>query len=75
MGKARAKAQVDLATYLKEIFDSKDLTDEVVAVRLLRALESSASDPKTRQLLPPHTMEILRLLQGRIGEGGLEGRK
>ncbi len=75
MGRARAKAQVDLATHLKEIFDSKDLTDEVVAVRLLRALESSASDPKTRQLLPPHTVEILRLLQGRIGEGGLEGRK
>ncbi len=75
LGRARAKAQVDLATHLKEIFDSGDLTDEVVAVRLLRALENSAYDPKTRQLLPPHTMEILRLLQGRIGEGGLEGRR
>lgn len=76
MGRARAKAQLDLATHLKGIFESGELTDEVVAVRLLRSLENAASDPKTRQLLPPHTLEIFRLLQGRIkGEGEQEGRR
>lgn len=76
LGRARAKAQVDLAIHLKEIFESGDLPDEVIAVRLLRSLETSASDPKTRQLLPPHTLEILRLLQGKIGgERDREGNR
>lgn len=68
--RARALAQQDLAVHLNRIYDST-INQEVLAVRLMQALESVAADPRTRQLLPANTVELVqhtaRMLS--IGDG------
>lgn len=66
--RARALAQQDLATHLNQIFLTT-LNREVLAVRLLQSLEKVAADPKTRQLLPPNVLEMMRFAQQLLTPG------
>ena len=70
---ARALAQRDLTESLAKILNSGGASDEVMALRVLQALESAATDPKTRQLLPGDTISLMKnlhewLLPGKAAE-------
>lgn len=58
--RALSNAQQDLWYTLNQIFSIPEYTDEALALRLMQALESAAADPKTRELLPSNTIDILR---------------
>ena len=57
--RARALAQQDLTVSLNTIIQSTN-HPEVMAIRLLQAFELIASDPRTLQLLPPNTIEMMK---------------
>ena len=57
---ARIQAQHDFVKYLSQIYQSNGTTKEILALRILQALEEAAADPKTRQLLPEDTFSMLR---------------
>ncbi len=57
--RARALAQQDLASSLTTIMQTTS-SPEVLAVRLMQALEAVGSDPRTVQLLPQNTIELMR---------------
>jgi hypothetical protein len=38
-------------------------SEEIVALRILQALESAASDPHTQQLLPSDTIALMRTIR------------
>jgi hypothetical protein len=57
--RARAMAQQDLAASLTTIIETTS-SQEVLAVRLMQALETVGADPQTFQLLPPNTIELMR---------------
>jgi hypothetical protein len=57
---ARIQAQQDFVQYLSQIYQSNGTTKEILALRVLQALEEAAADPKTRQLLPDDTFSMLR---------------
>lgn len=59
-GRAMTEAQRDLWYGLNQIFSSREVTDEVLALRVMQALETAAADPKTHDLLPATTIEVLR---------------
>ena len=59
---ARAQAQHDLTQALSQIFEHGAGSDEVMALRVFQALESVAADPKTRQLLPGETINLMNNL-------------
>jgi hypothetical protein len=63
-GRAQAEAQQDLWFSLSRIFELHEHSDEALAIRVLQALEMAASDPKTRQLLPSNTMDLLTRAHG-----------
>jgi hypothetical protein len=56
----RMQAQQEFIQSLCQIYKSDATTREVLALRVLQALESAALDPKTRQLLPEDTFSMLR---------------
>jgi hypothetical protein len=58
--RARAKAQQDLAASLNSIFQRDDISQEVMAVRILETLDRVAADPKTRQLIPPQISDLIK---------------
>ncbi|HZU86556.1 MAG TPA: hypothetical protein VFF78_03665, partial [Anaerolineaceae bacterium] len=61
--RARADAQRDMIRGLSEILNRGGVSKEALAWRVLQALEQAAVDPQTRQLLPEHTLNTLRMLR------------
>jgi hypothetical protein len=59
---ARALAQRSLTQALNQIFQDGKGNNEVMALRVLQALEGIAADPKTRQLLPGQTIDLMNNL-------------
>ena len=57
---ARIQAQREFVQSLCQIYKSDATSREILALRVLQALESAALDPKTRQLLPEDTFSMLR---------------
>jgi hypothetical protein len=57
--RARALAQREMTFALGKIFEHGEVTDEVLAIRVLQALESAAADPKTREFLPSDTINLM----------------
>jgi len=77
-GRALADAQQDLWYHLSQIFTVGEFSEEALALRVMQALETAASDPKTRELLPTTTLEMLRYINTVLtshhlpaGDGGL----
>ncbi len=62
-GRAHAQAQQDLWRSLRQIFDQRDFSDEALALRVLQTLDQAAADPRTRALLPAHTIDLLDKLR------------
>jgi hypothetical protein len=58
--RARTQAQRELVQCLAQIYRSDGSSKEILALRVLQALEMAASDPQTRQLLPEDTFSMLR---------------
>jgi hypothetical protein len=58
--RALADAQHDLWYQLSQIFSVQEHSEEALALRVMQALETAAADPKTRELLPATTMDMLR---------------
>lgn len=61
--RARIQKQQELAINLREIFEEPNNSKEVIAIRLLQALESIAADKDTRRLLPAETINILQSIR------------
>jgi hypothetical protein len=55
-----ADAQAGIITQLLNILESQKYTEEIMAIRLLQALESAAAEPETRKLLPRNTIQLMR---------------
>ncbi len=60
--KALIDTQQNLRRSLRELFSVTDYSDEALALRLIQALETASSDPKTRQLLPGNTIDLMRYI-------------
>ena len=60
--KARAQAQRELMFDLNQILKGKQ-PRQVLALKIMDSLEKAASNPKTRDLLPRETLELMRNLQ------------
>lgn len=58
--RARIEAQQDFVRRLSEIYQANGNSKEILALRVLQALEMAAADPKTRQLLPEDTFSMLK---------------
>ena len=58
--RARIDAQRDFVRRLSEIYRANENSKEILALRVLQALEMAATDPKTRQLLPDDTFTMLQ---------------
>jgi hypothetical protein len=59
IARARALAQRDIAANLNIILQQTDLPREILAVRILQAIENLAADGKTKDLLPGGTLDII----------------
>jgi len=69
--RARIQAQRELAHSLSQIFQNNEHSKEVLAVRVLQALESLAADPNTQRLLPADTISLLRTIHDWLLPGDL----
>jgi len=58
--RARAVAQQDIVTSLNAILRQTEIPQEVLAIRVLQALETLASDTTTKDLLPGGTMDAMK---------------
>lgn len=58
--RARALAQRDIVTNLNAILQQTEIPQEVLAVRIMQALESLATDSVTKDLLPGGTMDVIK---------------
>jgi hypothetical protein len=58
--RARINAQQDFVRRLSEIYQGNENSKEILALRVLQALEMAATDPQTRQLLPEDTFSMLQ---------------
>lgn len=65
-GRALANAQHDLWNSLNQLFSYQEFTDEALALQVMHELETAAADPKTRQLLPANTLEVMRYVNSMI---------
>ncbi len=61
--RALADAQQNLWYHLSQLFSSNEFTDEALALCVMQALEEAAADPRTKELLPANTMDIMRQMQ------------
>jgi hypothetical protein len=61
--KARAEAQGRIIGNLIEIFEKSEHSQEALAILLMNALETAATEPETRRLTPDHTIQVLRSFQ------------
>jgi hypothetical protein len=60
-GRARAQAQQDLISILAPILKQEGrISEEAIAFRVLQSLEFFVDDPKTRQLLPKDTLDMMK---------------
>ena len=57
--RARARAQREFTHVLTSILEKEEYSQEIMAVRVLQALEQVAADPNTHQLLPGDTIRLL----------------
>jgi hypothetical protein len=62
INKARIESQIEMGNMITKILKTQLLSDEVLAMRLLHALEVVAADPTTREFLPGDTISMLRSL-------------
>ena len=69
--RARALAQQDLAANLSTIMAATS-NPEVLAVRLMQALEQVGADARTMQLLPPNTIDLMRSVHDFLSHGESE---
>jgi hypothetical protein len=60
---ARAHAQRDMIYKLNNIMRSPKFTEEALALRIFQALETAATEPATRKLLPADTINLLRTMR------------
>jgi hypothetical protein len=60
--KARLQAQQELRYDLMKILAATEHSQEALAMRVFQSLETLAADPKTKQLLPKDTIELMRNL-------------
>jgi hypothetical protein len=58
--RARIDAQQDFVRRLSEIYQANENSKEILTLRVLQALETAATDPQTRQLLPEDTFSMLK---------------
>jgi hypothetical protein len=58
--RARALAQQEIVTSLNHILGQTDIPQEVLAVRVLQALETLASESGTKNLLPFGTLDVIK---------------
>jgi hypothetical protein len=70
--RARAQAQQDMTIALSQILENTTNSQEAMAMRIFQALETAATDPSTRQLLPGDTIDMLRSLRHWLLPGGDE---
>jgi hypothetical protein len=70
--RARAQAQQDMTIALSQILENTTNSQEAMAMRIFQALETAATDPSTRQLLPRDTIDMLRSLRHWLLPGGDE---
>jgi len=61
--RARAAAQRSLTQTLADILKKHPHSEEIAALRILQALESAASDPHTKQLLPADTINLIKTIR------------
>ena len=66
--RARLQAQHELRYEFIRILNESEYPKEVLALRLLEALENAAANPKTRQLLPRETLNLLQHLDHMIND-------
>jgi len=66
---ARALAQKDICYSLGNLLKTK-IPDEVLAIRLLQALETYAMEPETQRLLPRETLNTLTLMNQWFNSSG-----
>lgn len=57
--RARLQAQQELRYDLMKILAATDHSQEALALRVFQALETLAADPKTKQLLPKDTIDLM----------------
>ncbi|NTU75314.1 MAG: hypothetical protein HGA86_04265 [Anaerolineaceae bacterium] len=56
----RRQAEEELGLSLRKVLSIKDLSQEALALRVFQAIENVAADPKTRELLPSDTINMMR---------------
>ncbi len=64
--KALIDTQQNLRFSLKQLFHITDFSEEALALRLIQALENASADPKTRQLIPAHTIDLMRYIHNTL---------
>lgn len=72
--RARALAQRELTFTLSKIFERTELTDEILAIRVLQSLEAVAVDPKTREFLPGDTIKLMEQVHKWLTDGAALSR-
>jgi hypothetical protein len=70
---ARRKSQTDLAASMERLYNTENISQEALAVRIFQSLELLASDPKTRELLPSETVNLMNSIHSWLlpGDEGL----
>jgi hypothetical protein len=58
----RTQAQQEFVQELAQVYRANGSSKEILALRVLQALEAVIADPKTRQLLPEETIAMLRTI-------------
>jgi hypothetical protein len=66
----RVLAQRDLFLALNEILQNDEYSEEVIALRVMQTLEQAASDPDTRKLLPPNTLDVMKTVNQVLANSG-----
>jgi hypothetical protein len=56
----RTQVQQEFVEELAQVYRANGNSKEILALRVLQALEAAVADPKTRQLLPEDTITMLR---------------
>lgn len=64
--RARIQAQQELRYEFMKILQESQHPKEVLALRVIQALENAASDPRTRQLLPKETLTLMKSIDSMI---------
>ena len=61
--RAHAEGQRDMVDVLRRIYGMKELNQAALIIKLFQALEHTAGEPRTRQLLPKESLEFLLKLR------------